>query len=86
MSDLINIRKRLETLPDNKLMLREPINIKATEHVSAFTCWGVGASDQGVFLMDADQQWHGPLKYHQANADTLIDGLCDRLSVSKIIS
>lgn len=86
MSDLINIRKHLEALPDNKLMLQEPISIKATEHISVFTCWGVGVSDQGVFLMDADQQWHGPLKTHQKNAGALISGLCSRLGITKIIS
>jgi hypothetical protein len=86
MSDLANIRKRLEEYPGNKVMLRDPIRVNVTEHMPAFICWGAGASDQGIYLMDADQQWHGPLKTHQDNADALIAGLCNRLGLTEIIS
>lgn len=86
MSNLINIRKKLEQCPDCKLILNEPIQVNITAALPAFTCWGLSAGDQGVFLMDADQQWHGPLKTHQHNADILITGICNRLGLTKIIS
>jgi hypothetical protein len=60
-------------------MFDDAIKVKASPHVSLFSCYGACAGPDGIYLLDGGGDWHGPLKEDQLNASLLISSLYQRL-------
>jgi hypothetical protein len=79
MNQLKYITDSLNQFPDHQVLFDDAIRVKASPHIALFTCWGACIGPDGVYLMDGDGNWHGPLKEDQANAGLLISTIYQRL-------
>lgn len=86
MNQLQYITDSLIDYPDHQVMFNDAIKVKVSPHIIAFTCWGARLGPDGVYLMDSDSEWHGPLKEDQVNAGLMISSLYQRLKVMSIPS
>jgi hypothetical protein len=79
MNQLKYITDSLNQFPDHQVLFDDAIRVKASPHIALFTCWGACIGPDGVYLMDGDGNWHGPLKEDQVNAGLLISTIYQRL-------
>lgn len=82
MNQLASIKEILQNVTDNKCLFDDPVRVKATPHQHVFTIYGAWLGDAGIFLMDGDGAWHGPLEEGQLNASFIISSLYQRLKIS----
>lgn len=81
MNKLQYITDSLNAYPDHRVMFDDAINVKASPHIALFSCYGACICPNGVYLMDGEGEWHGPLKEDQVNAGLMISSLYQRLKV-----
>jgi hypothetical protein len=81
MNHLQFITDTVNSYPDRQVMFNDAIKVKASPHISLFSCYGVCVHSGAVFLMDDSGYWHGPLLESQANAELMIASLYQRLKV-----
>ena len=67
--------------PDHRVKFDDAVRVKASPHISLFTCHGACVGPDGIYLMDEVGEWFGPLKEDQANAGLMINSLYQRLKV-----
>lgn len=79
MNQLQYIIGSLKNYPDHQVMFSDAIRVKASPHIPVFTCFGACVGPDGVYLMDGDGEWHGPLKEDQVNAGLMISSLYQRM-------
>lgn len=84
----MNILQTIEQIvygyPDHQINFDNPVRIKITPHQNSFEVWAVNKNDTGLWLMDKDGQWHGPLQENQVNADKVINSLYQRLKALEL--
>jgi hypothetical protein len=81
MNQLQFITDSLNSYPDHRAMFDDAINIKASPHIALFACWGACVAPDGVYLMNGEGEWHGPLKENQVNAGLMISSLYQRMKL-----
>lgn len=81
MSQLEYITDTLNAFPDGKVIFDDAIRVKASPHIALFSCHGACVGPEGVYLMDNEGEWHGPLKEDQVNAELMISSLYQRMKV-----
>lgn len=86
MNQLQYISDSLNAYPDHLVIFDDAIKVKASPHVALFNCYGACVGPDGVYLMDYEGEWHGPLKEDQINAGLMISSLYQRLKVMSIPS
>lgn len=79
MNQLQYITDSLNTYPDHRVMFDDAIRVKASPHIALFTCYGACVAPDGVYLMDGEGEWYGPLKEDQVNAGLMINSLYQRM-------
>lgn len=79
MNHLQYITDTLNKYPDRQVMFTDAIRVKASPHVLLFSCYGACVGPDGVYLMDSDGVWHGPVKENQINAGLIIGSLYQRM-------
>lgn len=83
MSLLTEISAMLQEYPECKTILNTPITVRATLHQHVFTIYGAWSGEDGVWLMDGEGCWHGPVKEAQLNANYIINSLFQRLKLKE---
>ena len=86
MNQLAYITQSVAAYPDHRVMFDDAIKVKSSPHVALFNCYGAWVGPDGVYLMDYEGEWHGPLKEDQINAGLIISSLYQRLKVMSIPS
>jgi hypothetical protein len=86
MNQLEYITDSLNAYPDHRVIFDDAIRVKASPHIALFACHGACVGPDGVYLMDGDGEWHGPLKEDQVNAGLMISSLYQRMKVMSIPS
>lgn len=86
MNQLQYITDSLNAYPDHRVIFDDAIKVKASPHIALFNCYGACVGPDGVYLMDYEGEWHGPLKEDQINAGLIISSLYQRLKVMPIPS
>jgi hypothetical protein len=81
MNKLIEIAQITSTHRDSKVMFADPLQVKSSPHRHLFTAYGVWSGPDGVYVMDGEGNWHGPLQEKQGNAEFMISSLYQRLKV-----
>ena len=81
MNHLQFITDIVNAYPDHRVIFDDAIRVKASPHIALFTCHGACVGPGGVYLMDGDGEWFGPLKEDQVNAGLVISSLYQRLKV-----
>jgi hypothetical protein len=81
MSTLEEIKEMVAQYQDSQVLFDEPIIIKSSPHRLLFTCYGVWSGDKGIFLMDEDEIWHGPLLESDINGSLVIGSLYQRMKI-----
>lgn len=84
MNQLEYIHQVVDNESDKRIMFDTPLVVKSTPHTPVFTCWGATIGPDGVYLMDYEQQWHGPLHRDQAFAPLVIASVYQRLKGREI--
>lgn len=84
MNQLNYITDSLNTYPGHQVIFDDAIRVKASPHISLFTCHGACVGPDGVYLMDGEGEWHGPLKENQVNAGLMISSLYQRLRLLQL--
>lgn len=79
MKTLKTIKEIILSRQDNEILFSDPLVIKSSPHQHVFTCYGVHAERDEVWLMDGVGEWHGPLSEQQVNAQLVINSLYQRL-------
>lgn len=79
MNQLKYITDSLNQYPDHRVIFDDAIKVKASPHVSLFNCYGAWVGPDGVYLMDYEGEWHGPLNEDQVNAGLMISSLYQRM-------
>lgn len=79
MNQLQYITDSLNDYPDHQVMFDDAIRVKASPHIPVFTCHGACVGPDGVYLMDGEGEWQGPLKEDQVNAGLMISSLYQRM-------
>jgi len=79
MSQLETIQGILNTYQDGKVMFDECIRVRLAPHQTPFNVWGAWRVPEGVYLMDGEEHWHGPLLEGQMNATQVIASVYQRL-------
>lgn len=69
---------------NREIIFNDPVRVKKTPHELVFTCYGVHAEDDGIWLMDGEGKWHGPLGENQGNAMLVINSLYQRLKAMQM--
>lgn len=86
MNHLQFITETLRNFPDRQVLFNDAIRVKASPHIAVFSCYGACVGPEGVYLMDGEGNWHGPLKENQANAGMVIASLYQRLRLMPPVS
>jgi hypothetical protein len=86
MNQLEFITQSVAAYPDRRVVFDVAIKVKSSPHVALFNCYGAWVGPDGVYLMDYEGEWHGPLKDDQINAGLIISSLYQRLKVMSIPS
>lgn len=81
MNHLQFITDTVNNYPDHKVMFDDAIRVKASPHIALFACHGACVGPDGVYLMDGEGEWFGPLKEDQLNAGLMISSLYQRLKI-----
>lgn len=81
MNHLQYITDTLNKYPDHRVMFDDAINVKASPHIALFSCYGACVGPDGVYLMDRNGEWHGPLKEDQVNAGLMISSVYQRMKL-----
>jgi hypothetical protein len=81
MNHLQFITDTVNKYPDHQVMFVDAIKVKASPHISLFTCHGACVGPDGMYLMDEVGEWHGPLLESQNNAGLMIASLYQRLKL-----
>jgi hypothetical protein len=81
MNQLAFITDSLNTYPDHQVIFNDAIRVKASPHIALFTCYGACNGPDGIYLMDGEGEWHGPLLPEQQNGQLIINSLYQRLKV-----
>lgn len=81
MSTLDEIKQMCLQYPDGRVLFNDPLKIKASPHVAVFTAYGAWTGDNGIFLMDAEGNWHGPLLESDVNGKLVISSVFQRLRI-----
>lgn len=84
MNQLQYITDSLNAYPDHRVMFDDAIRVKSSPHMALFDCYGAWVGPDGVYLMDGDGLWHGPIKEDQINAGLIINSLYQRLKVMQL--
>lgn len=84
MSLLPTISTMLSEFPDSKTMLDVPIKVMSSPHAHVFTIYGAWNGEGGVWLLDGEGDWHGPLLETQLNANYIINSLYQRLKLGPL--
>lgn len=84
MNQLQYITDSLNAYSDHRVMFDDAIKVKASPHIALFNCYGACVGPDGVYLMDGEGLWHGPLKEDQVNAGLIINSLYQRLKVMQL--
>lgn len=84
MNQLEFIMQSVAAYPDHRVMFDDAIRVKASPHIALFNCYGACVGPDGVYLMDGDGLWHGPIKEDQVNAGFIINSLYQRLKVMQL--
>jgi hypothetical protein len=79
MNTLQAIEQIVHGYADHQINFDNPVRIKITPHQNSFEVWAVNKNDTGLWLMDGNGEWHGPLREGQVNADKVINSLYQRL-------
>ena len=81
MNQLQYITDSVNAHPDHRVMFDDVVRVKASPHIPVFTCYGACVGPDGVYLMDYEGEWHGPLKENQVNAGLIISSLYQRMKL-----
>lgn len=81
MNQLQYITDSVAAYPDHRVIFDDAIKIKSSPHIALFNCYGAFAGPDGVYLMDYEGEWHGPLKEDQVNAGLIISSLYQRMKL-----
>jgi len=84
MNQLQFITDSLNAYPDHRVAFDDVIRVKSSPHIALFSCHGACVGPDGVYLVDYEGEWHGPLKEDQVNAGLMISSLYQRLKVLQI--
>lgn len=84
MNQLEYILSTLNTCADKRLMFGDAIRVKSSPHNIVFTCYGACIGPDGVYLMDGEENWHGPLDNKQANGSLVIGSIWQRLKALEL--
>jgi hypothetical protein len=79
MNHLQYITDTITKYPDQQVMFTDAIRVKGSPHLLLFSCHGACVGPDGVYLMDGEGCWHGPLKEDQINARLVIASLFQRM-------
>lgn len=86
MNQLQYITETIKKYPEHRVAFDDAIRVKASPHIALFSCHGACVGPDGVYLMDYEGEWHGPLKEDQINAGLIISSLYQRMKVMSIPS
>jgi hypothetical protein len=84
MTTLQTIQQIILSLAGHEIIFSDPVKVKSSPHKEVFTCYGLHAENEGVWLMDGKGEWHGPLQEDQGNARLVINSLYQRLKARKM--
>jgi hypothetical protein len=84
MNQLQYITDSLNAFSDHQVKFDDAIWVKPSPHIALFTCWGACVGSDGVYLMDGEGNWHGPLKEDQVNAGLIISSLYQRMRLMQL--
>lgn len=82
----MNTLQTIKQIVDNhnrEIIFSDPVKVKLNPHTQVFYCHGVH-SENGVWLMDGQGQWHGPLEENQVNAGLVINSIYQRLKILEL--
>lgn len=85
MNQLEYIQQAIEAKPDQRIMFDTGIVVKSSPHIPVFTCWGACSGPDGVFLMDYEGRWHGPLNRNQVFGPLVIASVYQRLKSLELV-
>lgn len=78
MTLLQTIQNIVLTYPDHEVRFDQPTEIHFP--TGSFECYALQMdTGEGLFLMDGQGEWHGPLQENQVNAGVVIQALYKRL-------
>lgn len=66
---------------DGQVIFEDELKIKSSPHILVFTCFGVWAGDNGIFLLDGSGSWHGPLLESDVNGKEVTASVYQRLRI-----
>jgi hypothetical protein len=69
---------------NGEVLFDEPLQIKSSPHSHLFTAWGVCVGPDGLYVMDSEAKWQGPLLEGQVNSEYMINSLYQRLKVMEL--
>jgi hypothetical protein len=84
MTTLETIQQIVFSHAGHEIIFTDPVQVKSSPHQLVFTCYGVHAEENGVWLMDGAGDWHGPLQEDQGNGRLVINSLYQRLRMLKM--
>lgn len=77
MNMLNTIQDIVLTYPEREVRFTETLEVKLP--FGSFICHALHIEKEGLYLMDGQGEWHGPLKEDQINAKQVILSLYKRL-------
>ena len=84
MNHLEFITQSVAAYPDHCVMFKDAINVKASPHIALFTCYGAWVGPYGVYLMNGEGEWHGPLLAEQGNGELMINSIYQRMKILEL--
>ena len=84
MNQLIEIAQIANTFPEGRIILSDALYIKSSPHRHIFTAYVGWSGADGVYVLDGEGKWHGPLHEKQANAGLMISSLYQRLKAIQL--
>ena len=79
MTTLQHIQHMAVGYEGGQVIFDDPLHVKSSPHRLVFTAYGIWSGNNGVFVLDGDGEWHGPLLENQVNADLMINSIYQRL-------
>lgn len=71
---------------NREIIFKDSLKVKKSPHEPVFACYGVHAEEDGLWLMDGNGEWHGPLQETDVNGKLVINSLYQRLKAKEIVA
>lgn len=71
---------------NGQLMFDDALQIKSSPHTHLFTAWGLCVGPDGIYVMNGEGDWYGPLLESQVNSEFMINSIYQRLKAIQLKS